>query len=175
MSGRLNSQIGRPWVFLTNVTDTLKNIAVPAKGTFPMQQQLLTTAGGAITATQSAANAKHLVLSSANWASEKLQVGDCIYIQDVLRQVVTIWESKTLIELDYAFPATVTAVNVFVTQPIANRHVKVEAVGAANTATVNGVALPNGESVEFHEPAGIAPIYYDADGATEQLKFTVSQ
>ena len=176
MSGKLNSQIGSPWIFLTGTTDATKNIAIPTVGTFPLQVQLFTTdvSPVAITATQSTANAKFLVLSSNVWASQNLRVGDYIYLQGVIRKIITVWDSKLAIELDYAFPSAITAQNVYITQTVPYRHVKVEGAGAANTATVQGVVLKSGGFVEFNEPAGISPIFYNASGG-DALKFIVSQ
>lgn len=175
MSGRLNSQIGKPWIFSTGDVDPMNGGTIPTVGTFPAAVALVDSAAASITATQSASNAKHLVLSSTDYDPEDVNVGDWVYIQGSLREIITVWDTKKCIEIKSAFPSTVTAVNLFIVQDVPNRRIKVEAIGSADKAKVQGIALKANSFVEFNESPGIAPIFYSASGLNEKLKFTITQ
>lgn len=175
MSGRLNSQIGKPWIFSTGDVDPMNGGTIPTVGTFPAAVALEDSAAANITVTQSAANDRLLILSSTDYDPENVKVGDWVYIQEVLREIITVWGTKKCIEIKSAFPSTVTAVNLYIVQDVPNRRIEVEAIGSASTATVQGIALKANTSIEFNEPPGIAPIFYSADGVNEKLKFTITQ
>lgn len=175
MSGRLNSQIGKPWIFSTGDVDPMNGGTIPTVGTFPAAVALVDSAAASITATQSASNAKHLVLSSTDYDPEDVNVGDWVYIQGYLREIVTVWGTNKTIEIKSAFPSTVTAVNLYIVQDVPNRRVRVDAIGTVDTAKVQGIALKAGTFLEFNEAPGVAPIFYSAGSANEKLKFTITQ
>jgi hypothetical protein len=170
MAGQLYRSGLETWSFLSGTTEGQHNVIVPNAGMFPKQSNLLTTVGVQITATQTN---DILVLSSANWATKDLQEGDFLYINGTKREVLQIFPSKYAIRLKYVFGSAVTAQNVTVSKPSTYRYIKITAVGAADTATVDGVALKSGSSVLYDNNGGILPIVYSASGGSESLKFEV--
>jgi len=170
MAGQLYRSGLETWSFLSGTTEALHNVVVPNIGMFPKQSNLLTTGAVQITATQTG---DVLVLSSADWVTKDLQELDWLYINGTKREVLQIFPSKYAIRLKYAFGSAVTAQNVTVSKPSTYRYVKITAVGTADTATVDGIALKSGSSVTYTNNGGILPISYSANGANESLKFEV--
>lgn len=170
MAGQLYRSGLETWSFLSGTTEIQHNVVVPNAGMFPKQANLKTSADVQITATQTG---DVLVFSSADWATKDLQEGDYIYINGNKREVLQIFPSKYAVRLRYAFNTTVTNQNVTVSKPSTYRYVKITAVGAADTATVDGVALKSGSSVTYANNGGILPIVYSAAGASESLKFEI--
>lgn len=103
------------WTFLTgnsagNVTDTHRNVAVKNKDTIPFSAQAVTNAVSpvGITMTSNATIPTILALSSPLWDADMIQVGMYVYCQDLKRKITKV-HSQEAIEIDYAFPSTVTS------------------------------------------------------------------
>ena len=165
------------WTFLTgnsagNVTDTYRNVAVKNKDTIPFSAQAVTNdvSPVGITMTSNATIPTILALSSASWDFDTILVGMYVYCQGLKRKIKTV-QSQNAIEIDYAFPATVTAQPLLLAKSGTIRWIRIEAQGAVDTGILDGVAL---KSVAF--PMIIKNpevITYDTSAVTSQFRITI--
>jgi len=156
-----------------NVVEPQHNVSVPNVGIFPFAEALLDSVDSNISCTQSTDNDLVILLSTDDWYVSDLKENDWLYLVGEKRRITHVFPSQQAVLIQYPFTATVTDEDVYVSYPPQNRHIKITAIGSANTATVDNVALKSGSFVQYDNNGGILPIVYTANGANEQLKFEV--
>lgn len=156
---------------INNTIEVQHNSVVPNASIFPFPVPLLDNDGDQVTATQDSNG--YLVLNTGDWYLTDLKIDDWLYIQGEKRRVYWVFPSLQAIQVEYPFSVTISNEPVYISYGNQNRHIKITAVGSADTATVDNVPLKSGSFVEYNNNGGILPITYSASGANEQLKFEV--
>lgn len=156
---------------INNVIEVQHNSVVPNVSIFPFPSPLLDNDGDQVTATQDSNG--FLVLNTGDWYLTDLKIDDWLYIQGEKRRIYWVFPSLQAIQVEYPFSVTISNEPVYISYGNQNRHIKITAVGSADTATVDNVPLKSGSFVEYNNNGGILPITYSASGANEQLKFEV--
>jgi len=165
------------WTFLTgnsagNVTDTYRNVAVKKKDTIPFSAQDVTNAVSpvVITMTSNATIPTILALSSPLWDADMIQVGMYVYCQDLKRKITKV-HSQEAIEIDYAFPSTVTSQPLLLAKSGTIRFIRIEAQGAVDTGKLDGVAFKAASfPMVIKNPEVIT---YDTSAVTSQFRITI--
>ena len=165
------------WTFLTgnsagNVTDTYHNVAVKNKDTIPFSVQATTNEAvpNGITMTSNAVVTTILNLSSPLWDADMIQVGMYVYCQDLKRKITKV-HSQDAIEIDYAFPSTVTAQPLLLAKSGTIRFIRIEAQGAVDTGKLDGVAFKAASfPMVIKNPEVIT---YDTSAVTSQFRVTI--
>lgn len=158
-------------VLLNNTIEVQHNSVVPTASIFPFPVPLLDANGDQVTATQDSNG--FLVLNTGDWYLTNLKIDDWLYIQGEKRRVYWVFPSLQAIQVEYPFSVTISNEPVYISYGNQNRHIKITAIGSADTATVDNVPLKSGSFVEYNNNGGILPITYSASGANEQLKFEI--
>ena len=156
-----------------NVIEPQHNASIPNASIFPFPFPLRDTLGVQVKATQSVDSPNIILLSTGDWYITDLKELDWLYIQGEKRQVIHIFPSLQAVQIRYPFTADVTNEDVFISYPDQHRHIKITAIGTADTATVDNVPLKSGAFVQYDNNGGILPMVYDASGENEQLKFEI--
>jgi len=164
------------WTFLTgnsagNVTDTYRNVAVKNKDTIPFSAQAVTNAASpvGITMTSNATIPTILALSSPLWDADMIQVGMYVYCQDLKRKITKV-HSQEAIEIDYAFPSTVTSQPLLLAKSGTIRFIRIEAQGAVDTGKLDGVDFKAASfPMVIKNPEVIT---YDTSAVTSQFRIT---
>lgn len=138
---------------------------IPAVGTIP----LLTDLTGTITTDNAGASAGLTVLGSGTIFLTEVFPGDFIYNDDGAIRKVRYVFSDTMLELEEAFPASVSAIALQVSKLSYYNTVLVENTGASDGILQEAGFASGSKSVI----EGGAPISYDATGTT--LEFTCSR
>ncbi len=165
------------WTFLTGtsvgtVTDTYHNVAVKNKDTIPFSVQATTNEASpsGITMTSNATITTILALSSPLWDDSMIQVGMYVYCQDLKRKITKVL-SKEAIEIDYAFPSTVTTQPLLLAKSGTIRFIRIEAQGAVDTGKLDGVAFKAASfPMVIKNPEVIT---YDTSAVTSQFRVTI--
>jgi len=165
------------WTFLTgnsagNVTDTYRNVAVKNKDTIPFSAQAVTNAASpvGITMTSNATIPTILALSSPLWDADMIQVGMYVYCQDLKRKITKV-HSQEAIEIDYAFPSTVTSQPLLLAKSGTIRFIRIEAQGAVDTGKLDGVDFKAASfPMVIKNPEVIT---YDTSAVTSQFRITI--
>jgi len=165
------------WTFLTGtsigtVTDTYHNVAVKSKDTIPFSAQAVTNAASpvGITMTSNATITTILNLSSSLWDADMIQVGMYVYCQDLKRKITKV-HSQEAIEVDYAFPSTVTSQPLLLAKSGTIRWIRIEAQGAVDTGKLDGVAFKAASfPMVIKNPEVIT---YDTSAVTSQFRITI--
>jgi len=165
------------WTFLTgnsagNVTDTYRNVAVKNKDTIPFSAQAVTNAVSpvGITMTSNATIPTILALSSPLWDADMIQVGMYVYCQDLKRKITKV-HSQEAIEIDYAFPSTVTSQPLLLAKSGTIRFIRIEAQGAVDTGKLDGVDFKAASfPMVIKNPEVIT---YDTSAVTSQFRITI--
>lgn len=95
----------------------------------------------------------------------ELKEGMWIFANSVLRKITHI-ESDTRLRVTSTFGTTLTDEDLKTCESAAYRYVRIENVHASAAATVLGQSVAAGKHVEFREPAGVEPLYYDGTSST---------
>lgn len=117
------------------------------------------------TGTISHADTSLLVIGTGTLFTSKLKVGQWIYANSVLRKITSI-ESDTRLLVDATFGATLTDVLLKTCESAVYRKIRIENVHASVASTVMGQSVPAGKAVDFYEPAGLEPLFYDGTSST---------
>ncbi len=165
------------WTFLTgnsagNVTDTYRNVAVKNKDTIPFSAQAVTNAASpvGITMTSNATIPTILALSSPLWDADMIQVGMYVYCQNLKRKITKV-HSQEAIEIDYAFPSTVTSQPLLLAKSGTIRFIRIEAQGAVDTGKLDGVDFKAASfPMVIKNPEVIT---YDTSAVTSQFRITI--
>lgn len=165
------------WTFLTgnsagNVTDTYRNVAVKNKDTIPFSAQAVTNAVSpvGITMTSNATIPTILALSSPLWDADMIQVGMYVYCQNLKRKITKV-HSQEAIEIDYAFPSTVTSQPLLLAKSGTIRFIRIEAQGAVDTGKLDGVDFKAASfPMVIKNPEVIT---YDTSAVTSQFRITI--
>lgn len=165
------------WTFLTgnsagNVTDTYRNVAVKNKDTIPFSAQAVTNAASpvGITMTSNATIPTILALSSPLWDADMIQVGMYVYCQNLKRRITKV-HSQEAIEIDYAFPSTVTSQPLLLAKSGTIRFIRIEAQGAVDTGKLDGVDFKAASfPMVIKNPEVIT---YDTSAVTSQFRITI--
>ncbi|MFI0435900.1 MAG: hypothetical protein ACH350_09300 [Parachlamydiaceae bacterium] len=163
--------------FTTGDAHPITGVTVATKGTVPFARQVLTKLGANITGTTSVDISGNMLdsvlLSSASWANIRdIEKGDYLYVNDKAFKIKSVAPSKKVFRLKYPLLSAISAANILIAKQL-YRKIIIEAVGTANTALVNGIALKSGGILILDNSDIVEPIFYKADGANEKLKFTV--
>jgi len=165
------------WTFLTgnsagNVTDTYRNVAVKNKATIPFSAQAVTNAASpvGITMTSNATIPTILALSSPLWDADMIQVGMYVYCQNLKRKITKV-HSQEAIEIDYAFPSTVTSQPLLLAKSGTIRFIRIEAQGAVDTGKLDGVDFKAASFPMVIKNPDV--ITYDTSAVTSQFRITI--
>jgi hypothetical protein len=166
-----------PKRYITGENDPFTGVPFPKIGCLPAAFQLFTLDGVpvAITATSVATNPKLIRLSAINYNKNLLRVGMWLYIQaqDLAVQIRGIDPYGKTLFLDKPFPANLVAVNVFLAKGFSFKKVEAISSGTAD-AILQKVDFRPGEQTSFDGQSGIAPIAYNANGASAEITFNIS-
>jgi len=137
--------------------------AIPAKGTIPLAE----TKTGTITTDNAGTSAGLIVLGVGTLFLTEIFPGDFLYDNDAAIRKVRYVFSDTLLELEEAFPASVSGIAVKRPKNQYYKEVLVYNTGAA--AEVQESPIEDGERLIL----GGSPIAYDGTGS--QLQFTCTK
>ncbi len=175
MSSQVNSRGLKVIRYETGQTDncttgTFPSNTVPAAGTIPYWSQVVDDAAVNITVTEAAGRRTQLIPSATTYLLRSVQLGDYVYIQGFVREIIMVDTDKQFIEIDYPFPATVTAQLLKISRP-AYREVQMEITGGS-TAVIQGVTSANTiRPIVLKNVYGVGAIAYDATGS--EITFTI--
>lgn len=110
-------------------------------------------------------NSTKLVTGVGTLFLKELKVGAYIYANGVLRKITYI-ESDTRLTVESTFGTDLNSVALKVCESAIYRRIRIENVHASAAASVLGQALPAGKHVEYYEPAGLEPLFYDGTSST---------
>ena len=99
-----------------------------------------------------------------------------IYIpaQNLISKVVGISADPSVIQLDKAFPAALSTTPIYVVKQMGYKSVRAISTGTA-AAILQGVTFKPGEIADFESAGGVEAIAYNANGASAEITFELSE
>ena len=118
-------------------------------------------------------NNTKIVTGDADVDLTKVRIGDYIYANSVLRKITEIDVDKKKMLVESTFGGDLTNADFKVCRGGVYRRVKIENTHASAASTVLGASVKAGKIVEYYEPGGLDPLFFDA--TSSELSITTQK